>query len=81
MTQVIISKTDTKYDARHDILHVYLSPLELSIDDEDFPGIVVRRSIIDDHITGFVIMDYSKRNPELLRVVLPNYTFPRVTES
>lgn len=78
MTRVVVNKTNTRYDARHDILHVYLSPSELSVDDEDFPGIVIRRSIRDNRVTGLVIMDYSKQSSKVLRKCLPDYSFQGV---
>lgn len=78
MIRVRIQNNQTKYDNSHDILHVLFHPDHLSIDDEEFPGIVIRRSINDDRVTGIVIMDFSKRNIELLHNLLPRYDFSQI---
>jgi len=76
MIRVPLQNNQAKYDARHDVLHVYLYPSRLSFDDELFPGIVVRRDIDDeDVITGLTILDYSKRNPQTLESMLPLFDF------
>jgi hypothetical protein len=75
MTRVRIQNNQIKYDNSHDILHVLFYPEHLSIDDEEFPGIVIRRSINDDRITGITIMDFSKREIEFLQRMLPRYDF------
>ena len=47
MTRVRINGQQAKYDSRHDVLHVVFQPIVSSFEDEDFPGIIVRRSFID----------------------------------
>ena len=79
MTRVRIKGQQTKYDSRHDVLHVVFRPIVSSIEDEDFPGIIIRRSVTDERITGIVIMDYSKRSRDSLRTFLPNYDFDKIT--
>ncbi|WP_338826306.1 hypothetical protein MTBGP_11140 [Moorella thermoacetica] len=78
MIPVRITNKQVKYDQDHDILHVFFYPEELSVDDEDYPGIVIRRSIKDDRVTGIMIMDYSRRSKDLLRTVLPRYDFKEI---
>lgn len=76
MIPVQINDGQMNYDQEHDILHVFFHPEELSVDEEDYPGIVIRRSIKDDHITGIMIMGYSGRSKELLQAIFPWYSFP-----
>ncbi|MBX6396520.1 MAG: DUF2283 domain-containing protein [Alicyclobacillaceae bacterium] len=75
MIRVHIREDQVRYDADHDVLHVYFPPLDLADDEEDFPGIIIRRSVHDDRIIGLVIMDYSKRDKKFLEAVLPRYDF------
>lgn len=78
MSRVPITSNQIKYDADHDILHVFFSPMVLSEDDEEFPGIVIRRSVSDDRITGLVIMDFTRRRKDFLESVLPRYDFSQI---
>lgn len=78
MTRVRIKGQQAKYDSRHDVLHVVFKPVDSSFEDEDFPGIIIRRSINDERITGIVIMDYSKRSRDSLRSFLPHYDFDKI---
>jgi len=77
MIRVQIKSEQAKYDNQHDVLHVMFPPADLSIDDEDFPGIIVRRSVRDDRITGLTILDFSKRK-EFLKEYLPRYDFSKI---
>jgi len=63
------------YDREHDILYVYVSNSPPSYsDDEEVKGVYIKRSMDDDDfITGVTIMDYSKRNRQLLRKSVPFY--------
>lgn len=78
MTRAQIKHHKIKYDQRHDVLHVYLHPSILSVDEEEYPGVVIRRSVKDEQITGFMIMDYQKKDPVLLENLLPNFDFSDV---
>lgn len=60
-----------KYDGRNDVLHIFFPPPVPSESNEIYPGIFVRRSEVDDRISGVVIMDYSKRDKSLLQNLLP----------
>lgn len=79
MTRVLLSSQQFKYDDRHDVLHVYLNPSALSVDEEEFPGVVIRRSVQDDQITGFVIMDFQKRDKKLLETLIPRFDFKDIS--
>lgn len=80
MIRVRINNKIAKYDFNHDILHVFFKPYSPSYDDEEFPGIIIKRSEIDESITGLVILDFSKRTPRELKMLLPKYDFPTVEE-
>lgn len=79
MIQQSIRVDQVKYDADHDVLHVFLGPYSPSFDDEDFPGIIVHRSAVDERITGITILDYSKIDSDVLRSALPLFDFSSVT--
>ncbi|TCP22696.1 uncharacterized protein DUF2283 [Scopulibacillus darangshiensis] len=78
MTRVQIQKRQIKYDQSHDILHVYFHPEILSEDDERFPGIVIRKSLNDEQVTGLTIIDFSQYDQETLNKLLPDYKFPDI---
>lgn len=73
MTPVRIKNEQIKYDAEHDVLHIFFPPFVPSVDDEEYPGIIIRRSLIDERITGLVILDFSRRNSKELANILPQY--------
>ncbi|PKM90323.1 MAG: hypothetical protein CVU87_02755 [Firmicutes bacterium HGW-Firmicutes-12] len=75
MTQKNINNKQVKYDADHDVLHIFLSSFAPAFDDEDYPGIVIKRAVDDERITGIVIMDYKKRDIKELSYILPRYNF------
>ena len=58
-------------DDRHDVLHVFARPISPSFDDEDYPGIVVRRAVQDGHVTGVTVLDFSRRPKWELAQPLP----------
>lgn len=70
-TAIPINKTLEKYDQTHDVLHVYFPPTAPSYDDEVYPGIVIRKSMHDERITGITILGLQKFSMDLLRVILP----------
>ncbi|KLR75308.1 MULTISPECIES: DUF2283 domain-containing protein [Geobacillus] len=77
MTRVpkIINNALTKYDKSHDVLHVFFFPELLSVDDEEFPGVVIRRAVSDNRITGITILDFSRKDEDLLNNLLPEFDF------
>jgi hypothetical protein len=66
-----LSPQKAKYDEKHDVLHLFFSPVVPGDDEEIYPGVFVRRSEIDERISGIVILDYSKRSKKLLEELLP----------
>lgn len=73
MMQEHIKDKQTKYDSHHDILHIFLKPSRLIYDDEVYPGVIIRRSEIDDDVVGLRIIDFSKRSPQELTKMFPQY--------
>jgi fido (protein-threonine AMPylation protein) len=61
-----------EYDNKYDILYLIIGSVasEGTTLDAD-PDVVIRRSAEDDHVTGAIIMDYSKKNKVLLNSLLP----------
>lgn len=80
MTLVKINKQDTKYDMSHDVLHVFFPPFDYSFDDEEYPGIIIKRSTKDDRVTGLIILEFSKRSRKELLSKLPRYDFSEVAK-
>ena len=80
MTQIVINKGNTKYDNRHDVLHVFLAPTRPYFGDEDYPGIVINRAVEDESTIGLTILDFKKRNPKMLAEKLPDYDFSHVLD-
>lgn len=79
--RVQITDEQIKYDDNHDVLHVYFHPVGFSTDDEEYPGIVIRRAVNDNHVTGLVIMDFSKRDKNSLEQLLPTYDFSQLKKA
>ena len=71
MIRLDATNAKTNYDERHDVFHVFVCPMSPSYDDEDYPGIVVRRSMRDDRVTGITVLDFSKRPKQELARNLP----------
>lgn len=66
-----------KYDADHDVLHVYLSERCNCIDssaEEPVKDIYVLYDDDTDEITGFKILDF-KKNADTVRKMYPQYNF------
>ena len=65
-----------KYDADHDVLHVFLSDhyWKNSSSDEEAKNIYVTRDDDTDELLGFVILDY-KENAEIVKQMYPQYNF------
>ncbi|OAK70105.1 hypothetical protein [Lederbergia galactosidilytica] len=80
MTRVKIQENQIKYDKRHDVLHVFFYPDFMTIDDEEYPGVLVRRSIKDEEtITGLTILDFTKmQSKDILPSILPQYDFDEI---
>ena len=65
-----------KYDADHDVLHVFLSDnyWKNSSSDEEADDIYVTRDDDTNELLGFVILDYQK-NVEIVKKMYPQYNF------
>lgn len=73
MIRMHINDKNVKYDINHDVLHVFFRPYTPSYDDEEFPGIIVKRDELDERVTGLVVLDFMKRSSKELRTLLPKY--------
>lgn len=61
-----------QYDADHDVLYISIGDPVPSYSDEDsIKGVFIRRAFEDNRVTGATIIDYSKRNKQVLMGVLP----------
>lgn len=65
------NKFRLNYDNVHDVLYVYFGDSRVSYEDETAPGVFLRLSEDEDEITGFIIMDYKKKDEEVLRKNIP----------
>ena len=67
----------SKYDERHDVLHVYLdsrcNEYEASAE-EEYPNIYVMKDDDTDETVGFKILDF-KRNAAKVARIYPQYNF------
>ncbi|WP_416828210.1 DUF2283 domain-containing protein [Ectobacillus polymachus] len=74
-----VNNSKFTYDHIHDVLYVYFGDPRISYDDEVAPGIFIRFADADDTITGFIIMDYKKRNiPYLSRMIPINFDYHQI---
>lgn len=66
-----------KYDSDHDVLHVFLSDhyWQNSSSEEEADDIYVTRDDDTDELLGFVILDYKKRNADIVKKMYPQYNF------
>lgn len=79
MTRVKIQPNQIKYDKSHDVLHVFFLPDFLTVDEEEFPGVLVRRSIKDEEtVAGLTILDFNRKKRFGLESILPQYDFTEV---
>ena len=74
MVIMSISPTNSKYDERHDVLHVFLGSRANAFTEEDFPGVYIDRNDDTDEIVGLTLMDYKKRRRDITKW-LPQYEF------
>lgn len=66
-----LNNINYNYDRDHDVLYLYIGKQSLSYADEPYPGIYIKYSDDTDKLTGAVIIDYKKRDINLLSNVLP----------
>jgi len=62
----------TRYDARHDVLHLFLSEQYDSSAEEEMPGIYVQKKDDTEDIVGFTILDF-KENRHKVEKMYPQY--------
>jgi hypothetical protein len=79
MTRVKIKPNQIKYDKSHDVLHVYFLPDFLTVDEEEYPGVLIRRSLKDEEtVAGLTILDFNEKKISELDYLLPEYDFSEV---
>ena len=60
------------YDSQHDILYISIEePVPSFSDEEHLKGLYIRRAQDSGRITGATVMDYSKRNKQILKKYIP----------
>ncbi len=64
-------KLTLNYDENHDVLYVSLGTPKPSYCDNDIDGVLIRRSIKSNRLSGLTIMDFSKKNKEQLKRIIP----------
>lgn len=76
MMCIMVSSDKTKYDARHDVLHVFLASCGngIAYAEEEAPGIFVKRCEDTEEVVGLTILDFKKVKSQLGRL-LPGYNF------
>ena len=76
MQETKIAYPIRKYDARHDVMHVYLKSQQDAFADEEQKDIYVFRNDTSDEIVGFTIMDFSK-NIGRVKALYPQLDLPQ----
>lgn len=74
MIQLEVSSKNSKYDERHDVLHVFLGNSSNGFMDEEYPGVYVNRDDSTDDVVGLTLMDFKKRRTSIVNW-LPQYKF------
>lgn len=62
---------EARYDREHDVMHVFLPPIEPADDEEVVPGVFVSTSEATGRVVEVHILDFSRRSPQALRQILP----------
>jgi len=65
MTKIEVSSNNSKYDARHDVLHVFFGDNSNAFAEETFPGVYVDKDDDTDGVVGLTLMDYKKRKQKI----------------
>ena len=66
---------ENKYDADHDVMHVFLGSQAYSSSEEVVEDIYVTRNDDTEAIVGFTILDFKARNDQLVRALYPQFDF------
>ncbi|GAB6180970.1 hypothetical protein JCM14036_22890 [Desulfotomaculum defluvii] len=64
-------KLTLNYDKSHDILYVSIGLPKPSYCADDIEGVLIRRAIQTDRLSGVTIMDFSQRSKEQLKKIIP----------
>ena len=56
-----MSNLKFNYDKKHDILYISIGNPVPSYGDEELEGIILRRDMVTDELTGITILDFMKR--------------------
>jgi len=74
MTHMKVSSINSKYDERHDVLHVFFGSLANAFSEEEFPGVYIYRNDDTDEVVGMTLMGYKERHRKIAQW-LPQYEF------
>lgn len=66
-----VNSLAVNYDRDHDVLYISIGEPVPSYVDDDFDGVLIRRSYQDDVYSGVTILDFSSRDTEKLKLMIP----------
>ena len=66
---------ENKYDADHDVMHVFLGSQAYSSSEEVRKNIFVTRNDDTEAIVGFTILNFKGRNQMLVQALYPQFDF------
>ena len=66
---------ENKYDADHDVMHVFLGSQRDSSSEEVRKNIFVTRNDYTEAIVGFIILDFKEKNQQLVELLYPQFDF------
>ncbi|HBC94325.1 MAG TPA: hypothetical protein DCZ10_15860 [Pelotomaculum sp.] len=64
-------KLTLNYDKEHDVMYVSLGAPKPSYCDDDIEGVLIRRSLESNRLSGVTIMDFSRKTKEQLKRIIP----------
>lgn len=59
------------YDKDHDVLYVAIGNPKPSYCDDDIEGVLIRRAMDSNRLSGVTIMDFSRKTREQLQRIIP----------
>lgn len=59
------------YDREHDVLYVSLGKPKPSYCDDDIEGVLIRRTMDTNRLSGVTIMDFSRKTRDQLKRIIP----------
>lgn len=68
-------KWSIAYDKDHDILHIRYAPIVKTEDTYIKPGIILKRETKHGRLNSAVVMDFSKREPQLISKYIKEIDF------